>query len=345
MRQKDKISTPLGVLEFLGVGVSYICRDLNDMYMHNGSSISWKNNCFQEIANNYNEYISLLKVILRYIDMIYNGEKGDGLSLKPGIQVQVKDQFFELIRINDKKDKVYLKRRGEEEEKEFSIYSISNMKMNYFDAIDKETIALSHGYSDFYSKIYDDIINFNSYDIDYWTSLIKIDFIGHGFPQYSEVTIPEIFFGSQNLDQYLSKGLPMHSKLVDLNGLQPKLWFLKVPEIMYNYFFVIRIKTMFSIKPGCEPFVRYRDFNDDMRFPSSLEINENHNAINDGWSILKTSDIFDIKTGKSYKKYKADNGDILDADVILTLGKDDYYLFLQRYDIKKLEILDGCYFI
>ena len=73
-------------------------------------------------------------------------------------------------------------------------------------------------------------------------------------------------------------------------------------------------------------------------------MNNNHNIKDKGWIILATSDIYDKKNSKYYSKYRDVNGKIVDATVTVSLGEDDYLLFKERYNIRYLEVLDGCYF-
>ena len=105
-------------------------------------------------------------------------------------------------------------------------------------------------------------------------------------------------------------------------------------------FYIIRIETAFTVKEGLVPFVRYRERD---IFRTSFSIDNNHNFKDRGYIILSTSDIFDPETNRFYSKYTL-GGKIKDATVKLSLGKDDYLLFMERYNIRSLKILDGCYF-
>lgn len=131
---------------------------------------------------------------------------------------------------------------------------------------------------------------------------------------------------------------------IDSEGKTLKFWKgTRVPKKVGDSFYIIRIECSFYIKEGMEPFVRYRE-TDCLRNFSIGVMNNNHNLKNKGWTVLATSDIYDKKSGKYYSQHVDKNGKIVDARVILTLGKEDFLLFKERYEIQYLKILDGCYF-
>lgn len=81
-----------------------------------------------------------------------------------------------------------------------------------------------------------------------------------------------------------------------------------------------------------EPCIRYRGRNRLVEENPFL-IDDNHNLRDKGWTILTTS------------FFKKDiNGKEIDGIVTVSLGKDDYLRFRERYDIRYLEVVDGCYF-
>ena len=174
--------------------------------------------------------------------------------------------------------------------------------------------------------------------------MFKVDYQGYGFAQYADITLDESF-GSRNADEYISKALPMYcEKMIDFKEKTPQFWKGEdVPKNARKLFYIVRIKTSFSLKEGMEPCVRYRE-RDILRTENIFAIDNNHNIKDRGWTILATSDIYDKKTDKYYSKYRDINGKIVAAAVTVSLGKDDYLLFKERYNIRYIEILDGCYF-
>ena len=93
-----------------------------------------------------------------------------------------------------------------------------------------------------------------------------------------------------------------------------------------------------------EPFVRYKKL-DLIRDIKSFDINMENNLLKRDGVILSTSDVYDSKTNRYYSKYRDHSGKIVEATVVLTLGKGDYQLFQERYNVKYLKVLDGCYFV
>ena len=59
---------------------------------------------------------------------------------------------------------------------------------------------------------------------------------------------------------------------------------------------------------------------------------------------LKSSDVFNAKTGEYYDHYYDRSGNRYDTRVTLTLTMSDYYRILEHYELVDFEILDGCYF-
>lgn len=50
---------PAHALAYVTPGLLYICWTLNDLYDKNGSSTPWRERCYQEIENNFKDYIFL----------------------------------------------------------------------------------------------------------------------------------------------------------------------------------------------------------------------------------------------------------------------------------------------
>lgn len=91
-------------------------------------------------------------------------------------------------------------------------------------------------------------------------------------------------------------------------------------------FYFIRIRTRFKIKPGYLPFIQIKG----SIFYSPTE-------------CLETSDIYNKQTGKYYAYYELD-GVKHDTRITMTMTMMDYELFLEHYEVKDFEILDGCWF-
>ena len=103
----------------------------------------------------------------------------------------------------------------------------------------------------------------------------------------------------------------------------------RIPSICYeeNIYYFVRIRCRFQIKPGYLPFIQVKG-------TWLYRSNE----------CLETSDVYNYKTGKYYKKMRYADDQITRPYVTLTLTQTDWELFQEHYYIYDLEILDGCYF-
>lgn len=100
-----------------------------------------------------------------------------------------------------------------------------------------------------------------------------------------------------------------------------------IPEIAKEKYYFIRVKTRFYLKKGFLPCIQVKNT---YRYKSTE------------W--LETSDFYDKKTNKYYKKYLDINGNEQNTQVILTLTMTDFQLIKEHYNLVDFEILDGCYF-
>ena len=161
-----------------------------------------------------------------------------------------------------------------------------------------------------------------------------IDFHGYGFPQFTDDYINFRKFGSINIDEYISKAYPSFiTPSYDIGTSKPRFWknseySSEVPFKIYNnenIFYIVRVEASFNTRRGEKPFIRYKE--------GIYKPDEDNNCLYKRGVILRTSDDFDRSTGKRRRATK-----------ILTLTKDDYLLFKRKYTIRKITVLDGCYF-
>lgn len=181
------------------------------------------------------------------------------------------------------------------------------------------------------------------------------------FPDLSAEYIDENIFGKPTVDLYirrsykggwcyLKKGkankIYQQGYTADVNSLypsvmsresgnyypigEPTMWIGNtIPDeaIDYNKYYFVRIKTRFYLKEGKLPFIQIKG-----------------NWLYKGTEMLETSDIKHPKTGEYNRFYTDLDGNIQDSRVILTLTMTDFRLFLDHYNVRDFEILDGCYF-
>ena len=60
---------------FITPGMGYICSDINGLFEKNGSSLKWKQRCYQEIKDNFDDYIFILNSFIEYLFNNYTGKK------------------------------------------------------------------------------------------------------------------------------------------------------------------------------------------------------------------------------------------------------------------------------
>ena len=102
-----------------------------------------------------------------------------------------------------------------------------------------------------------------------------------------------------------------------------------IPNEAYEnrrYFFV-RIKTRFYIKKNKLPFIQIKN-----------------SLLYKPREMLETSDVVNPRNSKYYSMMQDRSGNKISTRVTMTMTCTDYKLFLEQYDVKEFEILDGCYF-
>lgn len=180
------------------------------------------------------------------------------------------------------------------------------------------------------------------------------------FPDLTEIKINKDIYGSETADEYVRRSYKggwcylvkgkenkkfKNGITADVNSLYPSMmssdsgnrfpigkptfwsgnfipWQAKRP----NKYFFIRIKTRFYLKKDKLPCIQLKN-----------------NLIYRPREWLETSDVCD-QFG-IYHRYRVDvNGEIIPATVVMTLTQTDFRLIQEQYNLRNLEILDGCYF-
>lgn len=180
------------------------------------------------------------------------------------------------------------------------------------------------------------------------------------FPRMDEIEIDKSIYGEETADAYIRRAYKggwcylvrgKENKLfhggttADVNSLYPSVmsaesgsrypygtptfWTGGIPEILTGkkkdeYYYFIKIRTRFNIKPGYLPFIQIKG-----------------NPMYRGTESLETSDI--IYNGKKFDYYIRD-GQRVEASVTLTLTCTDWELMKEHYDLIDCVILSGCYF-
>ena len=178
VRQKTALSKPIEVTKFFTTGgVFLLCEEINDLFFNDGTSVAWKRRCFEEVKENYEDYIALIRSILSYIDINFCGEKNETAILKSGSVLHFPDGDCEILKVNKKKDLCLLK-FPTGEEKAFKTLLFAD-QFTYVDQVDIIIRRMSSGYDRFYEKIYADISKCdNEIEIRNYSNLLKVDYAG-----------------------------------------------------------------------------------------------------------------------------------------------------------------------
>ena len=181
------------------------------------------------------------------------------------------------------------------------------------------------------------------------------------FPDLTEYLIPLTIFTQQTADEWIRKSyrggwcylvtgkenkIFTNGITLDVNSLYPSMmssesgnyypigepnwWngnYIPDEALKPHTYYFIRIKTRFYLKPNKLPFIQIK---------TSFLYRNNE--------MLETSDVYDPETQKYYSQYRMPDGTIQQARVELTLTMTDYQLMQEHYDLKDLEIIQGCYF-
>lgn len=110
---------------------------------------------------------------------------------------------------------------------------------------------------------------------------------------------------------------------------KPTFWQGDIPEqaLGPNKYFFVRIRCKFYIKPGYLPFIQLKG-----------------NLLYSPTEALETSDVYDRRTGRYCDTYLDRDGNPASTRQEMVLTMTDYKLFLEHYDVREFEVVDGCWF-
>lgn len=192
-----------------------------------------------------------------------------------------------------------------------------------------------------------------------YKSLISKDLYTAMFPDLSELPLDTHIYGVDNVDKYIRRSYRggwcylvkgkenkryKDGTTADVNSLYPSMmssesgnrypvgmphfWTGDIPAeaTEHNRYFFVRIRTRFYLKENKLPFIQVKG-----------------NLFYRSTEMLETSDI-KYKDGQYYSQYIDLDGQLQTATLTMTLTCSDYKLFLEHYNVKDFEVLDGCYF-
>lgn len=331
LRQKTRLRQPYDVQDFFtSGGIFQITNTINDLFAFDGTKVKWSIRCYQEIKENYTDYIRILRAILEYIDSQYVGVRSKNRFLERGHTFFCGDSTYKIVDMTQRRNKLLL--AGSDGTAWYDTL-IFFRELSYADNMDYIARELCANFGNYlHDDIYDNMLDCPLEDVDSIVDKLSIDFRGFGFPQFTDIELDRAVFASINADEYISKALPSFSNpSLSLDGKVPHFWTGKIPSHLLRsnsrQNFIVRIESSFQIKDGELPFVR-AGINISGYFSS-----DNNNYLTNRGDILESSGLFRI------------DGTVLQkCPITVSLEKHDFELFKQRYDIYSLKFLDGCYF-
>ena len=181
------------------------------------------------------------------------------------------------------------------------------------------------------------------------------------FPNVYTIPLDPEAFGCENAGHYIRRGyrggwcyaVPEKTRRIfdygltaDVNSLYPSrmhsesgcrypvgaphFWrgdFIPEEAKREDRYYFITFKSKFRIKPGYLPFVQIKG-----------------SFMYKGTEMLRDSRVWDPGTQGYYDYYIDIHGELKEARPTITMTQTDYELFLEHYDVEKLEILHGCWF-
>lgn len=248
------------------------------------------------------------------LEMEYKGERHAGCYISPEEEAYIKNDVFVL--------KEALEIMFEEGHDKLTIGSCCLEE--YINIFTKE------GYETLMPNMYEYPIDSKLYDYENAGEYIRKAYRG-GWCYLVKGKQNKIYHNGTTADVNSLYPSMMHSQSGNVYPLgNPHFWKgNEIPKEAFGtqkYFFV-RIKTRFYLKPGYLPFIQIKH---DLRYK--------------GTECLETSDYYDNKTKKYYRKTINEFGKEKDTICTMTLTQTDYYLLLEHYTLVDFEILDGCWF-
>lgn len=159
-KENDDIHNPSQFALFVDSGVQRICNDINMMYEQNGTDVKWINRCYQEIDNNFTDYVYVLQSLIKYVLEHYTGDM-PGVSLI-GKKVKFKKSGEgEIIKVDGNEKDSLVTIKFEHSVKRVPRLLVDSISVYYHTDIEIMKRLVSRTYND---KLIDSV--FNSLDIE-----------------------------------------------------------------------------------------------------------------------------------------------------------------------------------
>lgn len=185
-------------------------------------------------------------------------------------------------------------------------------------------------YEEFFPNLYEYPIDKNLYEDDNAGEYIRKAYRG-GWCYLAKGKDNKVYVNGTTADVNSLYPSMMHSESGNIYPIgTPRFWhgnYIPDEAQKTNVYYFIKFKCRFYLKTNYLPFVQIK-----------------RNLIYKGTESLTTSDYYDAKTGKYYKRYRDEFGVIHDTTVTLTMTKTDFILFKEHYKQEDFETLSGCWF-
>lgn len=185
LRQNKHVKSAMDVSNFFTTGGIYmVCHEINDMYMNDGTEVAWKQRCFAEIRDNFEDYIQLVKALIVYLDYDYQGDKREGRNYFVGANVPFSDCTGKIIAISEEGTHMHVK--VQDEVLRLS-YAIMIQQLTLIDILDIVHRRMATGFECFYSDIYERFMDCQINDtIQKYAKLLSVDYSDDRFIWGSE---------------------------------------------------------------------------------------------------------------------------------------------------------------
>lgn len=342
MRNKTYMKNPSDINSvFSTEGIFMICNDIVDLFSNNGSTIKWRQRCFEEISDNYFDFLDILVAFFSFISNHYDGDKSQPAFLKIGSVIHFKDTDGKIIKLS--KDLQFVAVEITDGRKLKVPCGILADMITYCDKVEiiKRNIfsSIQDGFN---SKIFNDFTYHDETIGLQYAELLEIDYKGYGFPAFSkdyvvtrEIKKSSLLSGTpekHTVDEYLYWGLPSTFGIsTDEHPVSlPTFWKGDIPNNIKNNSsvnYVLRANAIFSIKNGEIPFLKYKIQTSIMHLPGHFD-NENNLLYKNGVILSNSYDHPLIAPNQP---------------LIISISKADIPYFFERYKVDSFDIIDGCY--
>lgn len=250
-------------------GVYMVASTINDLKISAGGNQPWRQKCYNEIRDNYVEYLQILCAAIEFMNNTYV-ESGKPTPDKNSLKLQ---QMMLGIKENIR---------------------------TYKDAQNKMLKDLARSWDNHvYEKIYEDLntclefcLKSPKNNIFQYQKLL-VDFHGYGHPEYKDIPLDNGKFGSRNADQYISQAQFYSNK----SWLNPDLipHFVKTSSLPKSGEYLVRFMTSFEIKPNSTAFIINKDsFSFNRRRDKIAEYTDKNRVLSTTKNILPAGSTKDL---------------------------------------------------